>query len=122
MPRSPKGRAAARGLDARLNLQHPFMPAGDASLKTSSGQSKCWLTVITVSTANISHGNCCDQPASECGRWRAQLGLDPEAERLIADGLRRAPHAVYALVQTALLHCTLLFDDRLLPILRVTRF
>ncbi len=27
---------------------------------------------------------------------------DPEAERLIADGLRRAPHAVYALVQTAL--------------------
>src|SRR6516165_11960976 len=28
---------------------------------------------------------------------------DPEAERLIADGLRRAPHAVYALVQTVLL-------------------
>ena len=28
---------------------------------------------------------------------------DPEAERLIAEALRRAPHAVYALVQTALL-------------------
>ena len=28
---------------------------------------------------------------------------DPDAERLIADGLRRAPHAVYALVQTVLL-------------------
>lgn len=28
---------------------------------------------------------------------------DPEAERLIAEGLNRAPHAVYALVQTALL-------------------
>jgi uncharacterized protein len=28
---------------------------------------------------------------------------DPEAERLITDGLRRAPHAVYALVQTVLL-------------------
>jgi uncharacterized protein len=28
---------------------------------------------------------------------------DPEAARLIADGLRRAPHAVYALVQTVLL-------------------
>src|SRR5215470_18044361 len=28
---------------------------------------------------------------------------DPEAERLIADGLRRAPYAVYALVQTVLL-------------------
>ena len=28
---------------------------------------------------------------------------DPEAQRLIADGLRRAPHAVYALVQTVLL-------------------
>jgi uncharacterized protein len=28
---------------------------------------------------------------------------DPEAEHLIADGLRRAPHAVYALVQTVLL-------------------
>jgi uncharacterized protein len=27
---------------------------------------------------------------------------DPEAERVIANGLRRAPHAVYALVQTAL--------------------
>jgi uncharacterized protein len=27
---------------------------------------------------------------------------DPEAERAIADGLRRAPHAAYALVQTAL--------------------
>jgi uncharacterized protein len=27
---------------------------------------------------------------------------DPDAERLIADGLRRAPHATYALVQTAL--------------------
>jgi hypothetical protein len=28
---------------------------------------------------------------------------DPEVQRLIADGLRRAPHAVYALVQTVLL-------------------
>jgi hypothetical protein len=28
---------------------------------------------------------------------------DPEAERLIANGLRRAPHAAYALVQTVLL-------------------
>src|SRR6202051_739302 len=27
---------------------------------------------------------------------------DPDAERLIADGVRRAPHATYALVQTAL--------------------
>jgi uncharacterized protein len=27
---------------------------------------------------------------------------DPDAVRLIADGLRQAPHAVYALVQTAL--------------------
>jgi hypothetical protein len=34
-PRSPTGRAAARGLDARLSLQHAFMPAGDASLKTA---------------------------------------------------------------------------------------
>ena len=29
----PEGRAAARGLDARLSLQQAFMPAGDASLK-----------------------------------------------------------------------------------------
>jgi hypothetical protein len=29
----PEGRAAARGLDARLRLQQAFMPAGDASLK-----------------------------------------------------------------------------------------
>ena len=27
---------------------------------------------------------------------------DPDAERLVADGMRRAPHAAYALVQTAL--------------------
>ena len=27
---------------------------------------------------------------------------DPDAERLVADGVRRAPHAAYALVQTAL--------------------
>ena len=35
MPRSPNGRAAARGLDARLCLQHAYTPAGDASLKTA---------------------------------------------------------------------------------------
>ena len=28
---------------------------------------------------------------------------DPEAERLIADGVRRAPNAIYGLVQTVLL-------------------
>jgi uncharacterized protein len=27
---------------------------------------------------------------------------DPDAERLVAEGLKRAPHTVYALVQTAL--------------------
>ena len=51
MPRSPKGRAAARWLDARLCLQHAFMPAGGASLKTAQVNQKCRLTVITVSTA-----------------------------------------------------------------------
>jgi len=35
MPRSPKGRAVARGLDACVHLQHAFMPAGYASLKTA---------------------------------------------------------------------------------------
>jgi hypothetical protein len=35
-PRCPKGRAPARGLDARLCLQHPFMRAGDASPKAQS--------------------------------------------------------------------------------------
>jgi hypothetical protein len=35
MPRSPQGRAAARGLDAHLSRQHAFMPAGDASLTTA---------------------------------------------------------------------------------------
>ena len=33
MPRSPKGRAAARGLDARLSLQQAFMPVGDLHSK-----------------------------------------------------------------------------------------
>ena len=59
MPRSPKGRATARGLDAHLRLQHAFMSAGDASLKhskNSSGESKCWLTAITVSTAERTMG------------------------------------------------------------------
>jgi hypothetical protein len=40
MPRSPKGRAVARGLDARLHLQHAFMPAGYASLKIAQVNSK----------------------------------------------------------------------------------
>ena len=53
MPRSPKGRAVARGLDARLHLQHAFMPAGYASLKTAQVNQKCRLTVITVSTATL---------------------------------------------------------------------
>ena len=53
MPRSPKGRAVARGLDARLRLQHAFMPTGDASLKTAQINQKCRLTVITVSTATV---------------------------------------------------------------------
>jgi hypothetical protein len=30
-PRSPKGCAAAHGLDACIRVQHPFMPAGDTS-------------------------------------------------------------------------------------------
>jgi hypothetical protein len=51
MPRSPKGHATARWLDARLRLQHAFMPAGDASLKTAQVNQKCPLTIITVSTA-----------------------------------------------------------------------
>src|SRR5215475_12030493 len=48
-PRSPKGRAAARGLDARIRFQHPFMPAGDTQIRST--QSKIPLTAITVSTA-----------------------------------------------------------------------
>jgi hypothetical protein len=51
MPRSPKGRAVARGLDACVHLQHAFMPAGYASLKIAQVNQKCRLTVITVSTA-----------------------------------------------------------------------
>jgi hypothetical protein len=54
MPRSPKGRAVARGLDAHLHLQHAFMPAGYASLKIAQVNQKCRLTVITVSTATRS--------------------------------------------------------------------
>jgi len=53
-PRSPKGRATARGLDARLRLQHPFMPARDASLHHKGlSRSKNPLTRITVSTATF---------------------------------------------------------------------
>jgi hypothetical protein len=48
-PRSPKGRAPARGLDARIRFQHPFMPAGDTQIRST--QSKTPLTAITVSTA-----------------------------------------------------------------------
>jgi hypothetical protein len=39
-PRSPKGRAAARGLDARLRLQHPFHASGRHFTEKSSGRSK----------------------------------------------------------------------------------
>ncbi len=55
MPRSPKGCAVARGLDAHLHLQHAFMPAGYASLKTAQVNQKCRLTVITVSTATSTY-------------------------------------------------------------------
>ena len=46
---------------------------------------------------------------------------DPSAERLIADGLRDAPHAIYALVQTALVQDEALKRAplRLRPIVRV---
>jgi hypothetical protein len=37
-PRSPKGRAEARGLDACCSLQHAFMRARDASLKKQAHQ------------------------------------------------------------------------------------
>ena len=39
-PRSPKGRALARGLDGRRRIQHAFMPMGDASTKGASGRPK----------------------------------------------------------------------------------
>ena len=51
-PRSPKGRAVARGLDARIHFQHPFIPAGDTPPK-SHQPAKIPLTVITVSTATV---------------------------------------------------------------------
>ena len=50
-PRSPKGRAAARGLDARIRFQHPFMPARDTSYPNQVNPIKNPLTVNTVSTA-----------------------------------------------------------------------
>ena len=51
-PRSPKGGAVARGLDARIHFQHPFIPAGDTPPK-SHQPIKIPLTVITVSTATM---------------------------------------------------------------------
>jgi hypothetical protein len=39
-PRSPKGRASARGLDARRRIQHAFMPMGDASTKGAQAPKK----------------------------------------------------------------------------------
>ena len=51
MPRSPKGRAAARGLDARVHFQHPFHAGVRHFTQIRSAQSKILLTVITVSTA-----------------------------------------------------------------------
>lgn len=52
-PRSPKGRASARGLDARRRIQHAFMPMGDASTKGAQADPKNTLTAITVSTATM---------------------------------------------------------------------
>jgi hypothetical protein len=51
-PRSPKGRAAARGLDARLRLQHPFRASGRRFTQNLASQ-KTLLTLITVSTATL---------------------------------------------------------------------
>ena len=69
-PRSPKGRAVARGLDARIHFQHPFMPAGDTPPK-SHQPIKIPLTVITVSTATKPEGDAyinqsIDNPTSFC--------------------------------------------------------
>ena len=52
-PRSPKGRAAARGLDARIPLPTHFHASGrHTSLQVRSTESKTPLTAITVSTAS----------------------------------------------------------------------
>jgi hypothetical protein len=76
MPRSPKGRAVARGLDAHLHLQHAFMPAGYASLKIAQVNQKCRLTVITVSTATVPHcGNARFWPNASDIAVRAIVGF-----------------------------------------------
>jgi hypothetical protein len=36
-PRSPKGRAIAHGLDARIHFQHTFIPAGDTPPQQDHG-------------------------------------------------------------------------------------
>ena len=58
MPRSPKGRAVARGLDARLHLQHAFMPAGYAPLKIAQVNSKMPI--------DSSHGIYREQGGASC--------------------------------------------------------
>jgi hypothetical protein len=76
MPRSPKGRAVARGLDAGLHLQHAFMPAGYASLKTAQVNQKCRLTVITVSTATVAVNECPPQTwPNKLSRPRSEVGI-----------------------------------------------
>jgi len=37
-PPQPEGARAARGLDARIRLQHTFMPVGNASPKTAQSK------------------------------------------------------------------------------------
>jgi hypothetical protein len=65
-PRSPKGRATARGLDARLLLQHPFMRARDASFhRKGLSRSKNPLTRITVSTVTIRQLLGCNRAAPQ---------------------------------------------------------
>jgi hypothetical protein len=93
-PRSPKGRAAARGLDARLRLQHPFMRAGDTSPKKAQADQKNRLTVITVSTATAvvhsSRRNVVFIDGATVGNGRSVHLRNPLLDHLVGNGEQSA--------------------------------
>jgi hypothetical protein len=80
-PRSPKGRAAARGLDARPCLQHLSRPAGDKPTKNPIDRNHgIYWDVLTAFAEEPSFYIANDASALVCGPMTAEVADDTAFE------------------------------------------
>ena len=108
-PRSPKGRAPARGLDARIRFQHTFMPAGDTQIRST--QSKIPLTAITVSIATVQH---CSRETTASWVFLANCRLFPSREPLLRRPVMALQQVDYVLGHTSVEQQRLIRQARVL--------